>query len=74
MGGTTHRVLCTWQLLGLAAMVGIRWTNFYPGCINRLGKRYSHPHFGQGGLLGLRAGVCLPKMLTIACLLMSGHG
>ena len=45
VGGVTRRVLCTWQLLGLAvktAMIGTEWANSHPGCMNRRRKRYSH--------------------------------
>ena len=45
MGGVTRRVLCTWQLLGLAVkktMVGLRWASYHSGYMSRLRKRYSH--------------------------------
>ena len=38
-GWVTRRVLCTWQLLGLAVK---EWANSYPGYMNRPRKRYSH--------------------------------
>ena len=52
MGVVTHKILCTWQLLGLAlkrAMAGTKWANFCPGCMNRPRKCYSHllVHFWQ---------------------------
>ena len=45
MGGVTRRVTCTWQLLGFgckSTMVGTRWANSCPGCMDRLRKHYSH--------------------------------
>ena len=49
VGVVTHRVLCAWQLLGLAvkAMVGTGWANSRPGCMSRLRKRYSHLSVGS---------------------------
>ena len=43
------------------AMVGTGWAN-------------SHLVVWQGRLLGLLTGVCQPRVLTIACSLMSGQG
>ena len=38
MGGVTHRVTCTWWLLGLA--VKASWLR--PGCMDKLRKCYDH--------------------------------
>ena len=52
------------------AVVGIRWAKSYPGCMNRLRKRYS-----QGGsFLAGKAAWVLSEHLPTACSLMSGHG
>ena len=51
-------------------IVGIGLANSHPGCNSRLRKCYSHLKgvpFWQVRLLGLQAGVCLPRVLTIAC-------
>ena len=61
------------------AMVGTGWANSHPGCMNRLRKHYSHL---VGGLFLARnfkaawalSSICQPRMLTIACMSMSGHG
>ena len=46
VGGVTRRVTCIWWLharLGCqSGMVGTGWANFYPDCMDRLRKRYSH--------------------------------
>ena len=60
-----------------SSMVGTRLANLRPGCMSRLRKCYSHlleGSFLAGRLLRLKAGVCLLRVLTIACSLMSGHG
>ena len=53
------------------AMVGTRWATSRPDSMDRLSKHYSH-------LVGKAAwfwvGIRLPKVLTIACSLMRGHG
>ena len=57
-------------------MVGTGWANSRPGCTSRLRKRYSHILgfiSGSEGFLGLQAGVYQPRVLTIACSLMSGR-
>ena len=59
------------------AMVGTEWANCHPGYMNRRRKRYSHL-LGDSFLGGKAAwdlnGYLPPRMLTIACSLMSGRG
>ena len=68
MGRVTCRVLCKWQLLGLAvrAMVGTGWANSHPRCINRLRNPHSHSFLAGKVVWALNG--CLPT-----CSLMSGH-
>ena len=80
VGGVTRRVLCTWQLLGLA--VKEPWlapSGSIPALVAHTGLENVsltswRVHFWQGRWLGFWAGICQPRMLTIACLLMSGRG
>ena len=65
MGGITCRVLCTWQLLGLAVKgpwLGPGGTILAPICMNRHRKRY--PHLVGGSFLARKASWppsgCLP--------------
>ena len=55
-----------------SAMVGTGWANSCPGCMDRLRKRYSHL-VGSSFLAG-KVAWTLSGCMTIACLLMSGHG
>ena len=53
------------------------WATSHPHCMDRLRKHYSH--LVGGWFLAKKAawfwvGVRLPKVLTIGCLLMKGHG
>ena len=59
-----------------SAMVGTGWANSCPGCMDRLGKRYSHL-VGSSFLAGKAAwalSVCLSAVDSVACSLMSGRG
>ena len=61
-----------------SAMVRTRWANSHPGCMDRLRKCYSHLLGGSflAGKAAYALSGCLtpPRVLTVACSLMSGHG
>ena len=77
VGGVTRRVLCTLQLLNLfgckRVMVGTRWVNSCPGCMNRLRKCYSH--LLGGSFLARKASWvlngCLPTKNADYCVLVN---
>ena len=78
MGGVIHRVLCTWQLIGLAVkgpcMVGTGWANFHPGCMNRLRKRSSHllgGSFLTGKASWAHSGCLSSKTIADYCMVIS---
>ena len=58
-------------------VAGAGWANSCPGCMSRLRKRYSHllgGSFLAGKVSWAQSGCCQLRVLTIACLFMSGHG
>ena len=42
-------------------MVGTKWANSRPGCLENATLTFQGVHFWQGRLLGLQVGVCLPR-------------
>ena len=57
------------------AVIGTKWTNSRPSYRPR--KCYFHllgGSFMAGKVAWAQSSICQPRMLTIACLLMSGHG
>ena len=70
--GCCARVLCTWQLLGLA--VKRPWlANSQPGCMSRLRKCHSHLSGGsfQAGKVSWALSGCLPIKSADHCMLVN---
>ena len=76
MGGVTRRVLCTWQLLGLAVKgpwLAPGGPNSRPGCMSRLRKRYSHLSGGSflAGKASWALSGCLPIESADQCMFVN---
>ena len=65
VGGVTHKVTCTWWLLGLAVKapwLGPGWANSCPGYMERLRKHYSH--VVEDSFLAEKAAWAMSRCLT----------
>ena len=84
MGEVTHGVTCTWWPQGdmhmvaarlgcQSAMVGTRWANSCPGCMDRLRKRYSRLVGGSflAGKVAWTLNGCMTTESADCCMLVN---